>query len=126
LLPNAALARQAASLAKGQALYSGSEAPALISIPRMGTEDLIYAAQGVAPRPYVPRLPTPAPAMPSAPVVPPIISATPLGPLAPTERLPEPTIPEQIVDLLVARGDWLTSTEIAQALNLDLKVVPRR
>jgi hypothetical protein len=37
LLPNAVLARQAASLAKGQALYSGSEAPALISIPRLET-----------------------------------------------------------------------------------------
>ncbi|HEX9440893.1 MAG TPA: hypothetical protein VF909_14500, partial [Roseiflexaceae bacterium] len=35
LLPSAVLARQAASLAKGQALYSGSEAPALISIPRL-------------------------------------------------------------------------------------------
>jgi hypothetical protein len=41
LLPNAALARQAASLSKGQALYWGTEAPAVVSIPRMGAEDLV-------------------------------------------------------------------------------------
>jgi hypothetical protein len=127
LLPNAVLARQAASLAKGQALYWGSEAPALISIPRLGVDDLVYAAQGVAPRPYAPRLAAPssasAQAMPSAPVAVPPVPLWPPRPLPPTERLPEPTIPEQIVDLLIARADWLTSTEIAQALTLDLKAV---
>jgi hypothetical protein len=123
LLPNAALARQAASLAKGQALYWGTLAPAVVSIPRLGTEDLIYAAQGVAPRPYTPRLPTPTPAIPPVPVAVSASSATPPRPLPPIERLPEPTIQEQIVDLLAARADWLTSTEIAQALVLDLKAV---
>jgi hypothetical protein len=127
LLPNAALARQAASLAKGQALYSGSEAPALVSIPRLGTEDLIYAAQGVAPRPYVSRLPTPAPAsapaMPSVPVALPASSVPPRMPVPPTEPLPPPTVPEQIVDLLITRQEWLTSSEIAQALAIDLKVI---
>jgi hypothetical protein len=127
LLPSAALSRQAASLAKGQALYWGNEAPALVSIPRLGTEDLVYAAQGVAPRPYAPRLTAPpslsAPAMPSAPVVPSPVPIWSPRPVPPTERLPELTIPEQIVDLLVARAEWLTSTEIAQALGVDVKIV---
>ena len=121
LLPNAALSRQAAGLSKGQALYWGTLAPAAVSIPRLGTEDLVYAAQGMAPRPYAPRLHAPpstsAPAIGAVPTVPPLV------PVSPTERLPEPTIPEQIVDLLVARGDWLTSTEIALSLGVDVKIV---
>jgi hypothetical protein len=121
LLPNAALSRQAARNAKGQAQYWGSEAAALVSIPRLGTEDLIYAAQGVAPRPYAPRLTAPtsvsAPAIASAPIAVPTSPVTPPRPLPLTERLPEPTIQDQIVDLLSARADWLTSTEIGQALS---------
>jgi nucleoid-associated protein YgaU len=127
LLPNAVLARQAASLTKGQALYWGGQAPALISIPRLGPEDLTYAAQGVAPRPYAPRLTAPpsvsAPTMPSAPVAVSAVPIWPPRPVPPTERLPEPTIPEQIVDLLVARAEWLTSTEIALSLGMDVKIV---
>jgi hypothetical protein len=53
----------------------------------------------------------------------PTTSAAPPRPVPPTARLPELTIQEQIIDLLSARADWLTSTEIAQALTLDLKTI---
>jgi len=117
LLPNAALARQAASLAKGQALYSGTEAPAIVTVPRLGAEDLTYAAQGVPPRPYAPRATIHAGAQ-STPIPPTTRVSAP-----PTQQLPDPTVPEQIVDLLARQQTWLTSTEIAQALRVDLKVI---
>lgn len=119
LLPNAALARQAAGLQKGQALYWGTESPAVVSIPRLGVEDLSYAAQGLPPRPYAPRVANTPVVTPAAPPIPPTVRV----PVPPTVPLPEPTVPEQIIALLARRSAWLTSTEIAQALAIDLKVV---
>jgi hypothetical protein len=122
LLPNAALARQAAGLQKGQALYWGTESPAVVSIPRLGVEDLTYAAQGMPPKPYAPRVANTPVVAQAAPSIPPTVRIPPRA-APPTEQLPEPTVPEQIVDLLAQRGTWLTSTEIASAIAIDLKVV---
>lgn len=118
LLPNAAIARQAAGLQKGQALYWGTDAPAVALIPRIAAEDLVYAAQGTPPRPYQPRALAAAPAAaapPLAPTQPIAVRAAP-----PTEHIGVQT---QIRDLLRARRGWLTSSEIAQALAIDVRVV---
>jgi hypothetical protein len=49
---------------------------------------------------------------------PPTVPVPPRTPVPPTQPLPPPTVPEQIVELLITRQEWLTSTEIAQALNM--------
>jgi predicted transcriptional regulator len=54
---------------------------------------------------------------------PPFVPTPARSPVPPTQPLPLPTIPEQIVELLVTRQQWLTSSEIAQALAIDLKVI---
>jgi hypothetical protein len=79
LLHHSALARQAASLQKGQVLYWGTDAPTVVSVPRIGQEDLVYAAQGAPPRPY--QRPQPAIAGPAP---------RPAATIPPTERVTPP------------------------------------
>jgi hypothetical protein len=122
LLPNSALARQAAGLQKGQVLYWGTDAVAVASVPRIGQEDLVYAAQGRPPRPY---LPQPAIAGPAP---------RPASTVAPTERVTPPraapataqlqiSVQTLITDLLAARTVWLTASEIALAIGVELNTV---
>ncbi|MEN9935874.1 MAG: hypothetical protein RLZZ387_2453 [Chloroflexota bacterium] len=108
LLPSPALARQAAGLAVGQALFWGDEAPVPVAVPLVGDADLEHAARGAPPRPYAPRA-----ALPPPP-----------APLPPTTPLPEPTLAERIVSALGARaGDWTSGRQIAGDLGTDADTV---
>ena len=131
LLPSgsAAQARTVQGLAKGQALYAGPDGTSSVTVPLVGDEDAVYAAQGARPRPYAPRA---LPAAPAKPPTAPLPASAPASaraelfpdPSTPTDRLPEPTVKDQIVMLLEARaGQWLTHSEIAAALGIDVKVV---
>lgn len=134
LLPGggAAQSRVINALERGRALFYGPDGGTLITVPWLAEDDGAYAAQGVAPRPYQPR-----PQLPAAPVspgsnsqgsagshLPPTIPIAPrpaAAPVPPTLPIVI-TIPEQIADLLAARGGFMTVTEIAAALGLDLQV----
>lgn len=54
LLPpgQTAILKQVPTLEKGQLMYWSPEGPALAAFPKFFDEDMIYAAQGKAPRPY--------------------------------------------------------------------------
>jgi hypothetical protein len=118
LLPkgSAAQARAVQGLEKGQALYFGPDGAATVAVPLVGDEDAAYAAQGAPERPYVPRqaqiAAAPAPATPPAP----------RRAVPPTVELPPATVQAQILMLLDVRP-WLTSTEIAGHLQIDLQVI---
>jgi hypothetical protein len=124
-------AQQAMLLAPGQLLFFGGNEPTLTSSPLLSDSDLRLAARGRPPRPYVPWSLAPAPQLSAAcPPTTPILAA-PLRPTAPvmpprpappTERLPPPTVQEQIVFLLLGHP-WQTSAEIADALEVDRDVV---
>jgi hypothetical protein len=125
--PPAALTRQIANLDKGHCIYHGPLGGMLSYVPKIGDDDVHFAAQGKAERPYQPwpqkwlsPAPPAAPAQSLTPTMP--IPAAPPRPAPPTERLPPPPIPDQIVDLLAGESAWLISNEIAQALNIDLTV----
>lgn len=115
LLPGGSWARQAATLSPGQLVCFGDGEPAITAVPRLSDADLAFAARGRGPTPP-PRSPVAAPATiaPTDRVSP--RAAPPTAPIAP------PTVQEQIVELL-RRQAWRTSTEIAQALQIDVKVV---
>lgn len=112
-------ARAVAGLEKGRALFYGPDGAAMVAVPWLTDEDAAYAAQGTPARPYAPR-----PALasrvahlaPTARVGPP--RAAPL-----TVPMPPPTVPEQILDLLRGRNGWMTASEIASALAVDLPTV---
>jgi hypothetical protein len=105
LLPkgSSAQARAVTSLEVGRALYWGPEGAATVAIPWLGEDDARYAAQNVPERPYTPHAPAQLPSL--APTMPLVL-----------------TVQEQIMQLLLARP-WLTSTEIAAALSVDVKVI---
>lgn len=123
LLPKggAAQARAIAGLKTGQALYHGPDGGIMITVPLLTDTDATYAAQGTPPRPYAPRPQLAAPPA-GAPPLPPTQRVAPvvLRKAPPTVKI---TVPEQILDLLSDRaGQWMTASEIAAALQLDLQV----
>lgn len=126
LLPNAALSRQAAGLQKGQALYWGTDAPAIVAVPWLAEEDMAYAGLGQPQRLYQPRARSAAGG--AAPQLAPTIRASQL-PVAEPPRAAPPTQPisltvsDQVVMLLQARQEWLTASEIASLLKMDVKVI---
>lgn len=124
LLPSGALARQVPTLPTGQTLYWGPEGGQVATVPGMRDEDMQLVAQGQPERPYQPwppqRLQPAASGPASAPAAPPAPAVA--RSIPPTEPLPQPTVQEQIVDLLWARP-WQTSSVIAATLGVDLKVV---
>lgn len=101
LLPTPAYARQVIDLQPGRALFWGDDSPQLISIPRVSTADLEFAAQGRPPRPYAPR--------------PPQIA------VAPTIPAPPRSLDDRIVELLAASAGPLDGNAIAAALGADLQ-----
>lgn len=122
ILPSAAVARQAANLESGGAIYWGEGSPSVVAVPWIEGNDLIVAARGRPPKPYAPR-----PQLAAAHAPPPI---PPTARVAPAARQPAPptapmniTVPEQILDLLRARGYWMTASEIAAALQVDEHVI---
>lgn len=121
LLPGSSYARQAATAAPGQIVFFGGGEPLLVAVPWLSDADLRYAARGRPTRQYQPRATQAARA--PAPPIPPTTRVTPPRQAPPTERLPEPTVQQQIVLLLAGRRDWLTSGEITAALGVDPKVV---
>jgi DNA-binding CsgD family transcriptional regulator len=124
LLPSS-YAQQAMMLQPGQCLFFGGGTPVLTTAPYLSDADLRYAARGRPPRPYVPRLAAPVSAVAAVTNAPTTNAPTtplPLRSAPPTEALPLPTVQEQIIDLLVGQP-WLTSTEIAAALGVDVNVV---
>jgi hypothetical protein len=123
LLPPS-FAQQAMLLSPGQLLYFGGNEPTVTTAPLLSDADLRLAARGRPPRPYTPWSLVSTPQLSdtaSAPTSP--IPSAPPRPAPPTERLPLPTVPEQIIDLLRAQSSWMTSTEIAAALGVDVQVV---
>jgi hypothetical protein len=125
ILPSAAWGRQAADLETGRAVYWGEGSPLPITVPWIQGEDLIVAARGRPPKPYAPRqlAATPQRAITSG------LPPSPIPPTIPLPSRPAPptvpmniTVPEQIQDLLTARGGWMTASEIAAALRIDLQV----
>jgi hypothetical protein len=134
LLPSS-FAQQASMLRLGESLFYGPGGePILTMTPEIKPAELGVAARGLPPRPYspwtlagsqtpAPRAPAPvqAQAQPSAPPIPPTVPL-PIPPAAPTQRL-NLNVPDQIVDLLRATGQWMTAAEIADALGADVKTV---
>ncbi len=126
LLPKggASQARAVQLLDKGQALYFGPDGAVTVTVPLVGDEDAAYVAQGTPPKPYAPR-PQIAQSQQRRVItsgLPPtqrvhVRAAPPTVPMAP------PTVPEQIADLLQSRGGWMTATEVAAALAIDLPTV---
>ena len=126
LLPasGASAARTVQGLAAGQVLYNGPDGTVTAMVPLVGDDDAAYAAQHAPERPKVLRsaqpstapLPAPTPAGTQAHLLPDPPAPT------PTEKLPEPTIQEQIVMLLDV-VPWRTSSEIAERLGVDVQVV---
>lgn len=116
LLPGAYYARQAATLADGEAmLFGGGGEPVKTVVPELSQADLRYAAGGKPPAPYAPwpdAALRPAPLAPTERVAPARPVSIPTAPMSP------PTIEEQIVELLRGRRDWLISAEIADALGV--------
>jgi len=112
-------AQLAAMAQPGQLVYFAGGEPQLTTVPEVQPADLALASRGRPPRPYAARANRPgqsvAPTMPAngllARVAPPTIMLPPL------------TVREQIRELLTYRGMWLTSSEIAAVLGVDLKVV---
>jgi len=105
LLPkgSSAQARAVASLDVGRALYWGPEGATMVAVPWLGEDDARYAAQGRPEQPYAPR--TPAQIQAVAPTMPLVM-----------------TVQDLIVNLLTTRP-WLSSTEIAAALNVDVRTI---
>jgi hypothetical protein len=111
---------QLATMAQpGQLVYFAGGEPQLTTVPEIRPADLTLASRGRAPRPYEAR------ANRNNQGVAPTVPASSLPPRAapPTTYLPPLTVREQIRELLVRRGAWLTSSEIAEALGVDVKVV---
>jgi hypothetical protein len=109
-------AKQIISMQPGQALFFGTGEPVVTTMPEMTRGDMEYAAQGKPARP--PQLVTipPAPIPPTERVTPP--------PSVPTQPMTPPTVQEQILDLLRSRPtSKLTSTQIADVLEVDKKVI---
>lgn len=127
LLPkgSSAQARAVQGLEKGRALFYGPDGAATITVPWLTDEDAQYAAQGTPPRPYAPRQIASAPAQQQRVItsgLPPTTRvAPPRQPTPPTMPM-QITVPEQILDLLSARGGYMTASEIAAALRIDLQV----
>jgi hypothetical protein len=107
LLPksSSAQARAVTNLDVGRALYWGLEGAQMVAVPWVGEDDARYAAQGAPERPYSPPARKPAQLQATAPTMPLTL-----------------TVQDQIVGVLSARP-WLSSTEIATALNIDVKVI---
>jgi len=120
LLPKT-YATAAATLPIGAALWFGSSTPVQIQVPWLSDADALLAARPHAQRsvPNASTSTTAAAANPAGPIAPTTpVSAQPAPPTVPLQM----TLQEQILNLLSFRS-WLTSTEIAQALQADLKVV---
>jgi hypothetical protein len=95
-------------LDRGRALFWGDDSPLAASVPLIGLEDMLFAAQGKPPRPYQRRISLPA--MLAAPI--------PAKQLATTEPLPQAT-PRDLVLSLLADGQRRNLAEIAQHIGLD-------
>lgn len=104
LLPkgNTAQARAVTNLDVGRALYWGLEGAQMVAVPWVGDDDARYASGGTPERPYSPPAKRPAQIAPTMPLV--------------------MTVQDQIAGVLNSRP-WLSSTEIAAALNIDVKVI---
>lgn len=120
LLPSY-VTQQAIALKPGKAIYFGADEPAVTDVPWLSAEDMQLAARGRIPTGY-----TPGGRAITAGLTPPPM------PIPPTERVQRPpapptepltiTVQEQITGLLIARP-WLTSSEIAHALLVDVDVI---
>ena len=122
-------AGQAATLAPGEALWFGSGAPIQVRVPLLSDADVAYVAQRQPARPgrlAAAQVPPTSPAPPAASSGPIVAAARVAAAPAPAERptvaLPPPTIPDEILMLLDVRP-WLTSSEIASALQVDVRVI---
>lgn len=121
-------ATAAATLQPGEALWFGSGTPIQVRVPDLSPADAQRAAQPHPQRPH--RMAgTPAATTPLSSATAPIAPTERVAPQSPREapetaRLPDPTVKDQIVMLLDARaGQWLTHSEIAAALTIDVKVI---
>lgn len=111
---------QLAAMAQpGQLVYFAGGEPQLTTVPEVQSADLALASRGRPPRPYAAR------ANSRSQAVAPTVPASSLPPRAAprTTSLPPLTVREQIRELLARRGAWLTSSEIAEVLGVDVKVV---
>lgn len=126
LLPTS-YAQRALTLKPGQTLYFANDEPAVTDVPWLSSDDMQLAARGRTPTSY-----TPAPgAIASGPPIPPAaplpiterVSPAHLRAAPPTVPMAPPTVPEQIADLLRGRNGWMTASEIAAALAVDLPTV---
>lgn len=116
LLPPGGHAAQAMTLAPGQALFFGGQAPCMITVPELGDADRALVAQAVGrpPKVYAPWA--------SAPLAP----TTPIGPsvLPPPAPPAPPTNQQRILSLLrQQRSTWMTHAEIAKELGIGVEVV---
>jgi hypothetical protein len=130
LLPrgSSAQARAVQGLEKGRALFYGPDGATTITVPWLTDEDAIYAAQGTPPRPYAPRqqpqiAPPPQRTITSSMPITQRVPSAHLRQAPPTVPMAPPTVPEQILDLLRGRNGWMTASEIAAALAVDLPTV---
>ena len=126
LLPpgSSALMRRASGLPTGEALLVGPEGASQavqVAVPWLSGDDVRYAAQGRPEAPYAPWAPerlragtTGAHPAPTQPIPPRPVPAT-----APMVY----TVQEQILDCLLGNRRWMTATEIASALGVDVKIV---
>jgi hypothetical protein len=125
---SATQARAVAGLETPQGVYHGPDGTQTVLVPWVSGEDALYAAQGTPPRPYAPRqqLISSAPQKAITSGLPPTIRATPIvrQPAPPTVPFAY-TIQEEILTLLSAQpGRYMTASEIAAALRIDLQVAP--
>ncbi|NJM06812.1 hypothetical protein HC891_12440, partial [Candidatus Gracilibacteria bacterium] len=103
------LAHQAAQLAVGEVLFVARGVFGVVQVPLIGHDDLVYAAGGVAPRPYEPE-PEPEPEPLAIVVGEPVVLS----------------LPERILDLLGQAGEARTSRAIIEALGADDRQVQTR
>jgi len=107
LLPKSSTAQSRAvtNLDVGRALYWGLEGAQMVAVPWVGEDDARYASGGTPERFYTPPTKKPAQIQAVAPTMPLVM-----------------TVQDQIVGVLSSRP-WLSSTELAAALNIDVKVI---
>ena len=118
LLPPGGHAAQAMTLAPGQAIFFGGQAPALISVPELSDADRALAAQavGLPPKTYAPWA--------SARIAPTASIGAQPSVLPPPPPPTPPTNQQRILTLLgQQRSSWLTHAEIAQQLGIGVEVV---
>lgn len=122
LLP-LAYAQQALTLKPGQTLFFGADEPVMTAIPLVSDADMAYAARGRVNTPPQPASPASVALVqpPATPAMPPTVRV-PVTPAPPTVALSN-TIPDQILLLLDGAGRYMTASEIAATLQMDLQTI---